>query len=190
MFNRSFKAKVGTVVLDTRKQKGNNEDERTMKVTLHYQFDSVMAAEIGGDAPGVQKMLANGGSKADHAKLKGGGLRLHCKDVSVKFRLGNQVHSIEHTIGLSAKCVEPLAKGTDPTLEVSVTFLPSKKDLQMVWDNQGSILGARMDRRQLVIPETQTTLDTEPKKTKKKPAKKKPAKKAAAKKTEGAQAQT
>jgi hypothetical protein len=150
MFGKSFKAKFKSAKLGVRHTK--KQSQKTCELELCYDFDETIAAAIGGDAPPLQAMLANSSDRS--CATKSTTVQLDATDVGIRFRLGNQQHAIESTFELSASAKKPNAEDPGPTLTVKAGFFPDDADLAMVWERLNSVVGTRMDRRQLTLPKT------------------------------------
>lgn len=149
MFNRSFKARIDGFDARIRRQKGNNADQQYLRCHLLFELDADIAGEIGGPAPRVFALMANG---ADDGSVGPIPITLNSRAVNVRFRVANKYHVISETISLSLKAIPPSSANVSPMLQVTVSFLAGPNDLSMLWDQMGRQVGIRMDRQQLELP--------------------------------------
>ena len=149
MFNTSFNARVEGFSARVRQQKGNNQDQRYVRLNLLYEFDEPMAAEIGGPAPGV---LAAMMADYDAGRVGAVPLTLNSRAVNVRFRVGRKNHVIRDTVGLDTRAIPPTAKNLSAMLAVRVSFLASADDIGTLWQLMGQQVPVQMDREQLMLP--------------------------------------
>ena len=151
MFSQVFKAQIGKLSMAVRQQTGNNDGQQIATLGLTYKFDQDIALELGGAAPGLLELM--GIDHGDGASLGKTPLKLNAKGVNVRLSLGDKkTHVIAETTALSATVSPPSVKSQEPTLEATISFKPSKADLVMAKDNQGRLIGTKMDRQQLALP--------------------------------------
>jgi hypothetical protein len=151
MFSKLFPARVRGVALALKRSKGNDEEEAVAIVTLQYDFTPDMAEAIGGAAPQLQEMLANGG---EGVKVSRSGLVLDVAEVGVKMKGADKEElTIDRTSKLKAKARQPNAEDTGPTLEAALAFhLADDEPLAFLRAHLGQLVKVRMDRRQLELP--------------------------------------
>lgn len=157
MFSRLFATRIRAIALSLKRHKGNDEEEASCTVVLQYDMTEDLAAAIGGDAPALQAMLANG-ANGKPMKVTRSGVLLDTKNVAIKFKSADKEElEIERTMKLKAKARQPNAEDTGPTLEAAVSFSIEDDDdatLAFLRRNLGKMVKARMDKAQLEIPET------------------------------------
>lgn len=152
MFHKSFKCRIDGYDVRVRQQKGNNEDERTIRLHLLYEFTEDMAEEIGGPAPQVYKTMT---TKYDNGKVGAVPIQLSARAVNVRFKTGNKIaHTIKDTTALDVSVRPPNKSNLSPMLEAKVTFLGTEEDAQTLYRNSGQHLSTKMDRKQLELPMT------------------------------------
>jgi hypothetical protein len=131
--------------------KGDDEEQARCTVVLQYDLTPQLAEAIGGDAPALQAMLANGGGKP--MKVTRSGVVLDTKEVGIKFKgADGEELTIDRTSRLKAKARQPNAEDTGPTLEAAASFaIEDDEPLAFLRTNLGQLVKCRLDKRQLEL---------------------------------------
>ncbi len=153
MFKEQYSARIEKASLHIVRVK--KEEKRSCSCVLCYDFTEGLAEQLGGDAPALQAMLANGGESA--ATLSG--CRISLDVASVRIALADEDGGemvVEQTSHMSARASSPQAEGSaSPALLVRVTW-PLGDDMAGSVDflrmHLGEAVQVRMDRAQGELP--------------------------------------
>jgi hypothetical protein len=152
MFGKLHPARLMEAKFTTKCQKDNDDKQKLCVVSLAYDFTPDVAEALGGAAPALQGMLANGGTEG--MKVARAGVVLDVKDVGVKIKAADKEEiSVDHTLQLKAKARQPAASSATPTLDVSASFAIEDDDVTLFLTNHlDQMCKVRLDKRQLDLP--------------------------------------
>lgn len=160
MFSRQVPATIASLLLhEIRLRK---QVSAAFTIAIKFDFTESMAEDIGGDAPMIQKSLANGTDRP--CKVKSPKLQMDTRHVRAKLNAGKDDKvTVGHTVDLTATASRPSSSGgTMPSLSLRLVFRVDADDEETAGDadrfmafcrrHRGKVIKVRLDRQQQQLP--------------------------------------